>query len=82
MFLVDPYDYLPIFFKVTWLALGQPYGCPSASEVILKNMGKIHHYWTTTKPQQSRNWVHNSFDILYMIVIMFLFKFLLISEHT
>ena len=32
--------YLPIFFRVTIPALGQSYDCPSASEVILKNMGK------------------------------------------
>ena len=31
---------LPIFFRITSLALGQSYDCPGASEVILKNMGK------------------------------------------
>ena len=31
------------FFKVTLLALGQSYDCPSASEVTLKDMGKIDH---------------------------------------
>ena len=32
---------LPIFFKVTSLALGQSWDCPSASETTLKDMGKI-----------------------------------------
>ena len=36
--------YLPIFFSVTSLALGQSYDCPSASEVTLKDMGKINLY--------------------------------------
>ena len=31
---------LPISFKVTSLALGQPYGCPNTSEVTLRNKGK------------------------------------------
>ena len=31
---------LPMFFRVTSLALGQPYDCPSASEATPKNMGK------------------------------------------
>ena len=35
--------YLPISFRVTSLALGQSYDCPSISEVTLKNMGKIQH---------------------------------------
>ena len=38
---------LPISFRVASLAL---YDCPSASEVTLKDMGKIRHYWTTTGP--------------------------------
>ena len=33
---------LPIFIKVTSLALMQWYDCPSASVVILKNIGKIY----------------------------------------
>ena len=32
---------LPIFFRLTSLALGQSFDCPSASEVSLKDMGKI-----------------------------------------
>ena len=35
---------LPISFKVTSLALGQSYDCPSASEVTLKNMDKLVTY--------------------------------------
>ena len=34
----------PIFFRVTSLALGQSYDCLSASEEIMKNMGKIDSY--------------------------------------
>ena len=30
------------FFRVASLALGQSYDCPSACEVILKDMGKNH----------------------------------------
>ena len=39
----------PISFRITSMALGQSYDCPSASEVILKDMGKcitwIHKHW-------------------------------------
>ena len=38
----------PIFSRVTSLALGQSYDCPSASEAILKDMGKV----TYITPQQ------------------------------
>ena len=41
--------YFTISFRVTSLALGQSYDCPSASEVTLKDMGNIDHYQTTTK---------------------------------
>ena len=47
---------LPISFRVTSLALGQSYDCPSACEVILKNMGKpiqwniMNYDITETKP--------------------------------
>ena len=42
---------LPIAFRVTSLALGQSYDCPSASEVTLMDLEKS----TNTKPQQNRN---------------------------
>ena len=32
--------HLPIYFRVTSLALGQSYDCPSANEVTLKDTGK------------------------------------------
>ena len=35
---------LPISFKVTTLALGQSYDCPSASEATLKDMGNLPTY--------------------------------------
>ena len=35
---------LPIFFRVTLLALGQSYDCPSSSEATSKNMDQMKHY--------------------------------------
>ena len=40
---------LPISFKIVPLALGQSYDCPSASKVVLKDMGKICQFLTKTK---------------------------------
>ena len=45
--------HLPIFFRVTSPAPGQSYDCPSASEVTMKDMGKIDFYPATT------NWFIN-----------------------
>ena len=45
----------PISFRVTSLALGQSYDCPSASEVTLKDAGKIGQNLMTTK--QNIVWV-------------------------
>ena len=42
-------SFLPRFFMVASLALGQSYDCPSASEATLKDMGKIDSSQTTTK---------------------------------
>ena len=39
---------LPISSRVTSLALGQSYDCPSASDVTLEDMGKTDRYHTTT----------------------------------
>ena len=39
--------------KVTSLAQGQPYGCPSASEVTLKNMGQSDQYMCTQPLQDT-----------------------------
>ena len=41
--------YLPIFFRVASLALGQLYDCPSACEVTLKDIGRISCCLTTSK---------------------------------
>ena len=41
-------SYWLIFIRVASLALGQSYDSPSAIEVILKNMGTIGQYLTTT----------------------------------
>ena len=38
---------LPISFRVASMALGQSYDCPSASEVTLKDMGKIDQHQNT-----------------------------------
>ena len=43
--------YLPIFFRVASLALGQSYDCPSASEATLQDMGLL----SSTKPQHEHN---------------------------
>ena len=40
--------YLPVSFRVTSMALGQSYDCPSASEVTLSDMDKINQYQPTT----------------------------------
>ena len=55
--------YLPIFFRVASLALGQSYDCPSASEGTLKDMGKT--IWT--KPQQHTT-AHNKMLTIYIIL--------------
>ena len=44
---------LPILFRIDVLALRQSYDCPSASEVIRKNVGKIYYYQTTAKHNQA-----------------------------
>ena len=46
--------YLPIYVRVTSLTLGQPLDCPSASEVILNDMGKIDWYQTATIHKKAR----------------------------
>ena len=51
-FFVDSCDQF-ISFRVTSLALGQSYDCPSASEVTLKDMGK-NLYQTKTKHSKAR----------------------------
>ena len=53
--------YLYIFYMVTSLALGQSYDCPSASEVTLKDMGKID-IPDHNKIQQSTSHVHMASD--------------------
>ena len=61
--------YLPTFFKITSLPLGQSYDCPSTSEVILKNMGKITQYLTTTKHNKARTvWIiHGMYCACHMV---------------
>ena len=48
-FVVLPVIFLPISFRVTSLAQGQSNDCPCASEVTLKDIGKMNQYQTTTK---------------------------------
>ena len=50
----------PIFFRVTSLALGQSYDCPSVSEATLKNMGNIPRILDKLQA------VCNTWDMLYM----------------
>ena len=46
--------YLPVFFRVASLALGQSYDCPSASEVTLNYMGEIGRYQNRTQNTTKR----------------------------
>ena len=66
-----PMMYLPMSLRVTSLALGQSYDCPSASGATLKDMGKINHYQAQTK--QSVNHVLIFMDCIsnYEIIILF-----------
>ena len=64
--------HLPISFRITSLALGQLYNCPSASEVIRKDMGENDLYHTKNKTQQCTNHLLNSWDVLYMCGIWFI----------
>ena len=41
--------YLPIFFRVASLTLGQSYDCPSVSEGTLKNIVKTYQFQTSTQ---------------------------------
>ena len=59
-FLLICVSHSDIFFRVTSLALGQSYDCPSASEVTLKNTGKNNKYQATTNQQL----IHNSWNVL------------------
>ena len=52
--------YSLIFFRVTSLALGQSYDCPSVSEVTLKDMVKS----VGAKSQQGANHVNSSWEVL------------------
>ena len=44
--------YLPIFFMVVSLALGQSYDCPSACEATLKNVSKNDQYQNTIESEK------------------------------
>ena len=65
---------LPIFFKVTSLALGQSYDCPRASEATLKNMSKYAAYEctknyeiTTTKQSTTKWWAYlMGYTLIYL----------------
>ena len=55
-----------IYFRVTSLALGQEYDCPSSSDITLKGMGKVE--WLSmlsdyNKTQQHTNRMHISWDV-------------------
>ena len=62
-FLVNHIMNLLKFLRVASQALGQSYDYPSACEVTLKDMVKMHNTWNN-KTQHSRNSVHNIQDIL------------------
>ena len=80
-FLVVNVMYLPIFFRVASLALGQSFDCPSASEVTLKNMSK----WPAPNHKKSpQNWkfVHISWDVMHitMVKTCSLYKYSLVMD--
>ena len=51
------YTCLPISLRITSLALGQSYDCPSASEVILKDMGKAKSQWWALIVSLKLTWI-------------------------
>ena len=53
---------LSIFCRVATLALGQPYGCPSASAVTLQDM--ITAYIMPQQTKQSGDYVYDTWNIL------------------
>ena len=53
--LMDSHVHLPIFFRVTSLALGQSHDCPSASEVTLKDVNILVD-WYLTMIKHSKVW--------------------------
>ena len=61
---VGHWPLLPISFRVTSQALGQSYDCPSACEVILTDIGKIHFDNT----QECENGVNISTDVIYIYI--------------
>ena len=52
------------YFRVTSMALGQSYDCPSASEVTLKNEGN-RLVPNANKIQPNTNRMHKTFNELY-----------------
>ena len=65
-------SFLPIYTKVTSLALGQSFGCPGANEVTLKTL-KNMDIWLTwihleliIQPQQNKTWMMRCFLLWYV----------------
>ena len=56
---------LPISFKVTSLALGQPYGCPNTSEVTLRNKGKCLTSLEIMNKHNKTKHINNSIRIFH-----------------
>ena len=58
---------LPVFFRVTSLELGKPYGCSSSIEATLKNMSKyitrIHAEYINGLVQERRNSIANALEL-------------------
>ena len=53
-------------FRITSLALGQSYDCPSASEVILKDMGKNHPLPNYNKTHKNMSCVYTFQNVLHV----------------
>ena len=71
--------HLPLYFRVALLALGQSYDCPSASEVTLKDSGKITCTKPKAKPNKAQiNCLHSSWDVC--IIIGMYYKYAIVIQ--
>ena len=66
----------PILFKLTLLAMGEILKLPHASEVTLKDMGKINQHHTITQQQGSCVWsLGSAVDLTYSVSFLLYFLF-------
>ena len=55
--------HVPIFFRITSLALGQSYDCPSVSEGILNTVTKVLAKLIPPNMKMPRNHAHNCWNV-------------------